>query len=120
MRNGCFVICAIGILSILSIGCSGPRVAGGPISGDSLQDGIYEGEATEGPVKVQAKVTIENHQITDINLISHRTWKGRAAEKTIPERIIMQQSTSVDAVSGATLSSITIMNAVEDALQKAR
>ncbi|MDX1358727.1 MAG: FMN-binding protein [Clostridia bacterium] len=45
---------------------------------------------------------------------------GRAAEKTIPERIIDQQSTRVDAVSGATRSSIAIMNAVEDALQKAK
>ena len=38
----------------------------------------------------------------------------------IPYRIIEAESTGVDAVSGAALSSVAIMNAVEDAVQKAR
>ena len=120
MKNKFFLIIAVGIFLAAFIGCAGPRIAGGPISGDSLKDGTYDGEAKEGPVSVSAKVTIENRRITGIDLISHRTWKGKAAEKTIPERIIENQSTNVDAVSGATRSSIAIMNAVEDALQKAK
>lgn len=120
MKSAILVICAVGMLLVLSIGCAGPRVTGGPISGNSLKDGIYDGEAKEGPVKVLAKVSVENQRITDIKLISHRTWKGKAAEKAIPDRIIEHQSTNVDAVSGATWSSIAIMNAVEVALQKAK
>jgi fumarate reductase flavoprotein subunit len=38
----------------------------------------------------------------------------------IPNRIIEKQSTKVDSVSGATLSSVAIMNAVEDAVKKAQ
>ena len=53
-------------------------------------------------------------------MIEHRTWKGGAAEGIIPNRIIVKQSTKVDAVSGATLSSVAIMNAVEDAVKKAQ
>ena len=120
MRNEYLTICTIGILLMMFIGCAGPRPVGGPISRGNLKDGIYGGEATEGPVKVLATVTVKNQQLTNIELISHRTWKGKAAEKTIPDRIIAQQSTSVDAVSGATRSSIAIMNAVEDALLKAK
>ena len=51
--------------------------------------------------------------------MEHRTWKGGAAEGIIPHRIIETQSTKVDAVSGATTSSVAIMNAVEDAVRKA-
>ena len=120
MKNEFFLLSTVGILLVLVFGCAGPRIIGGPIPGDSLKDGIYHGEATEGPVKVLAKVTVENQRITDIKLISHRTWKGKTAEKAIPYRIIEHQSTKVDAVSGATRSSIAIMNAVEDALQKAK
>ncbi len=120
MKSQILVICAVGLLIVLFIGCAGPRITGGPIQRDSLKDGIFNGEATEGPVKIEAKVTVENQRIKNIELVSHRTWKGKAAEKTIPDRIIVQQSTNVDAVSGATRSSIAIMNAVEDALQKAK
>jgi len=53
-------------------------------------------------------------------LLEHRTWKGRAAENFIPHRIIDKQSTKVDSVSGATVSSTVIMNAVDDAIQLAK
>jgi uncharacterized protein with FMN-binding domain len=120
MKNKLFQFTAGCLLLSVIIGCAAPRTTGGPVTRCSLKDGVYDGKATEGPVKVLAKVTIENQRITDINLISHRTWKGKAAEKAIPDRIIDAQSTRVDAVSGATVSSIAIMNAVEDALQKAK
>ena len=120
MKNELFQFTAGWMLLFLIIGCAAPRITGGPIARYSLKNGVYDGKATEGPVKVVAKITIEKQRITNINLISHRTWKGKAAEKEIPDRIIDAQSTSVDAVSGATMSSIAIMNAVEDALQKAK
>ena len=47
-------------------------------------------------------------------------WTDGLAEGTIPNRIIETQSTKVDAVSGATMSRVAIMNAVEDAVQKAQ
>jgi uncharacterized protein with FMN-binding domain len=95
-------------------------IIGGPISHADLKDGTYNGTAANGPVKVKARVTISDQKITGIDLIEHRTWKGGAAEGAIPDRIIAEQSTRVDAVSGATMSSVAIMNAVEDAVQKAR
>jgi uncharacterized protein with FMN-binding domain len=120
MKKELFLIFVAILFFNLIIGCAAPRATGGPVSRDELKDGIYNGEAKEGPVKVLAKVTIDNQRVTGIKLISHRTWKGKAAEKEIPDRIINNQSTAVDAVSGATMSSVAIMNAVEDALRKAR
>ena len=114
-------IIALGISLILVVSCStGKTIIGGPIPHANLKDGIYYGTAANGPVKVKAKVTINDQKIAAIDLIEHRTWKGGAAEGIIPNRIIDEQTTRVDAVSGATMSSVAIMNAVEDAVQKAR
>jgi uncharacterized protein with FMN-binding domain len=44
---------------------------------------------------------------------------GGPAEEIIPARIIEKQSTNVDAVSGATMSSDAIMNAVQFAIEEA-
>ncbi len=120
MKKEFFPIMLAGMFLVLIIGCAAPRTIGGPISPGSLKDGIYDGGSTEGPVKVVAEVTIQNQRITDIKLLEHRNWKGKAAEKIIPDKIIAEQSTRIDAVSGATMSSIAIMNAVEDAVQKAK
>ena len=112
---------ALGVFLILVVACStGKTIIGGPISHANLKDGTYDGSAGNGPVKVKAMVTISDQKITDIELTEHRTWKGGAAEGIIPNRIIETQSTKVDVVSGATMSSVAIMNAVEDAVQKAR
>ena len=114
------IIVLIGMLSSQTLGCATTEIVGGSIPKNLLKDGTYDGIAKEGPVKVLAEVTIKNQSITKIELIEHRTWKGRAAENIIPDRIIDEQSTSVDAVSGATISSRVIMNAVEVAIQKAK
>ncbi len=112
---------ALGLFIAFVAACStGKSIIGGPISHSDLKSGTYEGTAKNGPVKVKAMVTISDQEIIDIDLIEHRTWKGGAAEGVIPVRIIEAQSTKVDAVSGATMSSVAIMNAVEDAVQKAR
>lgn len=107
------------VLSLI-IGCAVPKIVGGLILKDSIKDGIYDGEARVEPVKVLARVTIQNQRVTNIGLIEHRNWKGKAAENIIPRRIIDEQSTNVDAVSGATVGSTAIMNAVNDAIQMAK
>ena len=120
MKNKIIITVTVGLFLALILGCATPIITGGPIPKNTLIDGVYKGKAKDGPVRVLAEVTIKNQRITDINLLEHRTWKGRPAEQTIPIRIIDEQSTKVDAVSGATVSSRAIMNAVENAIQKAR
>jgi uncharacterized protein with FMN-binding domain len=112
---------ALSSFLILWMGCSaGKTIIGGPIPHANLKDGTYDGTAANGPVRVKARVTINDQRIAGVDLIEHRTWKGGAAEGIIPDRIIDKQSTKVDAVSGATMSSVAIMNAVEDAVKKAQ
>lgn len=80
-----------------------------------VADGIYEGVEETELVKVTVKVEVKDHMIQDIQLIRHVNGKGESAEAMIPE-MISQNTSEVDAVSGATLSSKTIRAAVRNAL----
>lgn len=116
MRWGLGVIL---IALVFANGCTPAPVVGGPVDSARLQDGIYEGSYRGGPNKAVVKVTIKNQAIAHIEIVEDQAWKGKKAEKPIVQSIIAHQSTRVDAVSGATNSSHVIMNAVQDAIEKA-
>jgi len=82
-------------------------------------DGVYRGkyDLSGAPVNVTLDVTVNNHRVTGIKIVEHSCSPiGKKAEK-ITDRIIAVQNLDVDAVSGATASSKTILKAVENALQ---
>jgi len=106
------------IPSILFTSCATTSKIGKPVN-RKLNDGIYESSYKGGPNKAFVSVTIESNKIIDIQIVEHWAWKGKMAEMAIIKRIIENQSTDVDAVSGATNSSIVIMNAVQKAIEKA-
>ena len=103
---------------LLFSSCAGVSKIGKPLT-EKLLDGIYEGSYSGFPNKAVVKVTIENNKIVDIEIVKHRELMGGKAEGIIPERIIEQQRTDVDVVTGATNSSLVIMNAVQKAVEKA-
>lgn len=86
------------------------------------KDGTYEGSARgfrRGITKVS--IEIKNDEITDIKVLSHgddAPYFNSAA--SVIDEMLQTQSTNVDAVSGATYSSLGIMNAVQNALDQAR
>ena len=80
-----------------------------------VEDGIYEGIEETDLVKVTVVVTVKDHQITDIQLVRHENGRGTPAEAMIPE-MIRQNTSEVDGISGATMSSKTIKAAVRNAL----
>lgn len=84
---------------------------------ENVGDGVYTGEYSAPPVSVAVQVTVTNNKIVDIEILRHDNGLGSKAEK-ITDKIIGQQSLDVDAVSGATLSSVCILKAVENAVEK--
>lgn len=86
----------------------------------ALAPNEYIGEAQSFGGTVRVKVTMDGDMIANINVLSHSDTAGicNAAYDTIPDAIVNANSTSVDAASGATISSNAIMKAVEDALSK--
>jgi len=117
MSGAVLVILCVGLGLLLS--CRTTDVGCGPLPATGLADGVYEGTGTNMPVKVVARVTLKDQRVVGIELLKHRTWRGGAAAKAIPNRIIQKQSTKVDAVTGATISSRAIMRAVQAAVAKA-
>ena len=82
----------------------------------TVPDGIYTGEYSASPVSVRVQIAVESQRITDIEILEHYNGLGGKAEK-IADEIIGRQSLDVDTVSGATLSSVCILKAVENAFE---
>lgn len=90
--------------------------------GVTFKDGVYEGEATGFRAGLKVSVTVSGNKITDIKIVSHNEVNSRFFQKpmdTIPKEIIDSQSLDVDTISGATRTSVGIINAVNNALSKA-
>ena len=91
-----------------------------PVSGNEayLEDGTYEGQHSF----VTVEVDILDGRIEDIRMISHGGGGQRYADMVEPliGAMIEKQSTDVDVVTGATVSSDNLKRAVEDALGKAK
>lgn len=82
-----------------------------------VSDGTYSGSFDALLVGAEVSVTVNNHKITDIQLIHHKNERGQKAE-VIPNKVLSAQSLQVDTVSGATNSSKVILKAIENALNK--
>ena len=81
-----------------------------------VEDGIYEGQCDTGIVRARVQVTVRNHRLESIDLLEHENGRGTPAE-AILDQMAQDQTTAVDAVSGATCSSKVIRKAVENAIK---
>ena len=82
-----------------------------------VADGVYQGNAKVGPVRVTLDVAVQDGVITSIDIIKHFNGRGKKAEVIVP-KIIEAQNLEVDVISGATGSSKAFLLAVENALAK--
>ena len=82
----------------------------------------YIGTANGFGGEVKVKVTMNGDKIEKIDVLSHSETPGISdpAFSTIPQAIIDAQSTTVDTVANATVSSKAIMAAVENALSQVK
>ena len=81
-----------------------------------ISDGVYIGEYDVNFIYAKVEVTVQNGEITNINILEHRHERGKAAE-AITNKIVDEQKIDADAISGATNSSTVIKKAVENALK---
>jgi len=89
-----------------------------------LKDGEYEGTASGYYTNsIKVKVTVSAGKITKIELTENkddRKYFTKEKEEKLIKSIIDNQSTKVDTMSGATISSIGVINAVVNALENAK
>ncbi len=95
----------------------GSASAGGP----SFNPGTYTGTAKGFGGDVEVTVTVSESTIDDIQVAGDNETEniGTFALSMMPERILEAQTTDVDAVSGATVTSKAILLALQDALTQA-
>lgn len=84
-----------------------------------VPDGTHLGEYRSFPVMAKVNVIVKNNQIISVELLSYRHGQNMKLDE-LPDRIVQAQSLDVDAVSGATLTSKTVLLAVDRALKGER
>ena len=82
-----------------------------------VEYGIYRGKVETMLVKAEVEVSVKNHKIISISIIKHENGKGKPAE-AIVDAIVKDNSTDVELIAGATMSSLVIRAAVIDAVNK--
>lgn len=91
------------------------------VSSGQYSDGTYQGSASGYAQGLTVQVKIASGKISNIQITNHNETPGfyETAFEIVPSEIIQKQSTDVDTVSGATYSSVGIINAVNNALSQA-
>lgn len=86
----------------------------------NIKDGIYEGVGQGNSGEIRVRVEIKDQQIRSIDILDHNETKGVSDPimEGIPKSIIKHQTYNVDAITGATITSNGIKEAVKNALEK--
>ncbi|MFT9494880.1 FMN-binding protein [Anaerosolibacter sp.] len=87
----------------------------------SYKDGVYEGEG-EGMHTIKVSVEVAGGKIAKVEIIEHEETEGIAepALEQIPAAIVEKNTPDVEVVSGATIASDGIIEAVKNALEAAK
>ncbi|SHN75146.1 FMN-binding protein [Desulfitobacterium chlororespirans] len=87
------------------------------------KDGTYEGSSDKGiHPGLKVSVTVQGGKIAEVAVVENQETPGvgSMAIEALPAKIVEAQSTEVEAVSGASLSSAAIKEAVDKALEQAK
>lgn len=89
----------------------------GTVDLNTVADGEYIGVCQNKILFAVVKVEVQDHKITDIEVVEHKASYMEQAEQ-IAGAVSAAQSLEVDAITGATLTSDTVLKAIENALEK--
>jgi len=82
----------------------------------NLKNGTYIGNFQGGRWSNQVEVKIQDKKITEIKVIKDIKYPMEDIPGKIFEEVIKEQSTSVDVISGATVTSKAYLKSIENAL----
>ena len=87
----------------------------GTVDMSAVPDGVYTGVYENGRFSNTVTVTVADHRITAVNPLKVADGSGQTVQ-TLLTRVIDRQRPDVDAVAGATATSLSLLKAVENAL----
>ena len=121
------MLCLLG--SLAGCGLTGGSQTAEPPAGQGEEAGSNITPMTPGDYTVEVtgmkpmtvKVTLGETEITSVEVLAHEETPGvsDAALEEIPAAIVTQQSIEVDTISGATITSQAIIDAVKQAIEEA-
>lgn len=112
------------LLAVVFSGCSSiaksaiAKLHNETINMSRVKDGTWKGSSEAGPVSVDVEVTVKASKIERVVLLRHDCGLGHKAD-VIVDDMKSGNTWDVDIVSGATVSSEVIKNAVNKALRSA-
>lgn len=114
-----FMLAVIGGAFYLTRGLSeGSKLTINEIKPSLLSDGSYNGSYNSGRWSNKLKVTVKDGKITEIQVVKDVTFPESECTVELFKKVIEKQSTKVDAVSGATVTSKAYLKSIENALNK--
>lgn len=111
-------VLGVGVSTCGLTACAGQ--GGSSSASGTYKAGTYEatGEGKHGDVPVS--VEFSSDKIVSVNVGENNEVKGGEAIDTLPAAIVEAQSTDVDTISGATVTSEAIISAVDDCIDQAK
>ncbi len=109
-------ICAYAGLVILANNTQAAYKQITPVNLQAVDDGVYNGKAGGFLCSMDLDVTVTDHRMTNIAVNHQVNGGGKYQAPGMADRILDAQSLEVDTISGATLTSQTILVAVHEAL----
>ena len=119
------LLIAVLFVSLLAfVGCGDTGDENGEENGEAMYtDGSYVGTAEGYGGEIELEVTIENDEISGIEIVSHSETEGigdEAVQDIIDQATGQQNTDGVDVVSEATVSSEAAIEAIDNALSEAK
>ncbi len=97
---------------------SGENLAINPVDLRGIDDGTYTGVYKAGRWSNEVAVSVANHQISNIAVVKTVSLEAPDVTNTIISSVIEKQNTTVDTVTGATVSSKAYLKSIENALSQ--
>lgn len=112
-----FIVVAASGMFYISRGLEeGLNVKINPVDLSLKEDGVYKGSYDFGRWSNELNVTVKDHKITNIEVTDDMMIVNPEVRSAIFQRVINEQDTAVDAVSGGTVSCKAYLKSIENAL----
>ena len=114
-----FVICTISTVGYLLITLGlkdGQNLKLSGVDPSQCKNGTFVGQYQEGRWTNMISVTVKDGRITFIKLLKDVAFADEKVTKEIFDRVMKEQNTNIDVVTGATVTSKAYLKSIESAL----
>lgn len=114
-----FVLVSGGGMFYLSRGLEeGSKIAVNAVNLSSVKDGTFKGKYDGGRWANEVAVTVKDHKIVKVELVKDVRFTKPGILEELANKVVKNQNTNVDVVSGSTVTCKAYLKSIENALKK--